>query len=153
MVGNQPFILRYVPISRLHNTVPPMDQLLILGEIYCVINSQTGERYVGQTSCAKMRNGNIVYAGYLERFEQHLQNAFSTNAQTRVGCPKLYEAIRAYGRHSFFVILLERCPLGDMNTREIEYIRRFRCRQRGYNVTKGGQFAKFGKKRRKRKSG
>ena len=110
MVGNQPFILRYVPISRLHNTVPPMDQLLILGEIYCVINSQTGERYVGQTSCAKMRNGNIVYAGYLERFEQHLQNAFSTNAQTRVGCPKLYEAIRASWEKQFLCYSIRTMP-------------------------------------------
>ena len=138
-------------ISRLHDIIPAMDQLLVLGEIYCIINSQTGERYVGQTSCAKLRNGSIVYAGYRERFDQHMQSAYSTNAQTRVGCPKLYEAVRTYGRHAFFVILLERCPLGEMNTREIAYIRKFKCRSRGYNVTRGGQFAKFGKKRRKRK--
>lgn len=144
------FKLRYVPIQRLSKYKDPTpEELLITGEIYCIMNSHTGERYVGQTTCAKMKNGRIIYAGYMDRYDQHVANAFSTNEQTKNACPKLYEAIRQYGAHAFFVILLERCLLGEMNQREIAYIRKFRCRKRGYNVTKGGQFAKYGKRKRR----
>lgn len=147
-----PFYLRYVRANTIA-PIPDLSQLHGLGEIYCIVNNQNNQRYIGQTTCIKIKNGKFVYSGYLDRFEQHKKNALSNDTSRSQECPKLYQAIREFGPHSFFVILLERCPVQNMNDREIARIRQYRSRRRGYNVTRGGQFGPKGKRRKRTGTG
>ena len=118
------------------------------GQIYCIINSANGMRYIGQTTCYKLVAGKLVARGYEARFEKHLSNAFSENRETRNGCGKLYDAIRKYGRAVFSVSLLETCPCSELNAREKHWIKALKTRGKlGYNLTSGGQRPKKGRRR------
>lgn len=107
------------------------------GEIYCITNQQNQMKYIGQTKCIKIRNGKPEYKGYEDRFEQHLTAALS-NGKQRNACEKFYNAIREFGKDSFNIQLLERCPLQDLNTRERYFIRKYKTRKEGYNMDAGG---------------
>ena len=107
------------------------------GEIYCITNRQNQMKYIGQTKCIKIRNGKTEYKGYEDRFQQHLANALSTGKQ-RNACEKFYNAIREFGKDAFYVQLLERCSLEDLNKRERYYIRKYKTRKQGYNMDAGG---------------
>lgn len=148
---DRPFALAYIRKERLPHEVYNVATLHGQGEIYCIMNSRTHQRYIGQTTCIKIKNNKFVYSGYMDRFRQHVKQAFSSDPEKANGCPKLYEAIRQYGPEQFFVYLLERCPLPQLNDREIALIRKYKSRKQGYNVTKGGQFGPRKKKRRYRK--
>jgi hypothetical protein len=121
--------------------------LLNQGEIYCITNRITGERYVGKTKCMKKVNGVLVYKGYQDRFRQHLMRATSDNETTAQECGKFYGAIRYYGWDAFTVEMLERCDLSQINQRERYYIKEFKTRRKGYNMAKGGVPRKFLKRR------
>ena len=129
--------------------VPLEIQLTLYGEIYRITNRMTGEGYVGQTKCMKRINGRTQYSGYENRFLQHLGNAIDPERQN--DCPKLYEAIRKYGKEMFYVELLERCLMDQMNERERYYIKTLGTRKNGYNVTRGGQYKRKPRRRYRRK--
>jgi|FLYN01.1.fsa_nt_gi hypothetical protein len=110
------------------------------GEIYCVTNLQTGQRYVGKTTCFKRCNGKLIYRGYQSRYRQHLADALSCNQDRATKCQKFYQAIRQYGPEAFQVTLVERCPLTLLDEREIYYIRLWKTRRNGYNMARGGKW-------------
>jgi group I intron endonuclease len=92
--------------------------------IYCIINSITGSMYIGQTSKDISR-----------RYYEHNHNAYTLNKKN-----KLYDAIRKYGKDTFYVVELETVTTKTQaNLSEILYIEQ--CQQLGinlYNMTKGG---------------
>lgn len=53
---------------------------------------------------------------------------------------KFYKAIRKYGWDAFEVIVLELCPIEELDKKEIEYIAQYDSFHNGYNGTAGGQF-------------
>jgi group I intron endonuclease len=122
--------LRYTPVLW-------YEYLSLRGEIYIITNKVTGMKYIGQTKCMKKRNNKEIYKGYLDRFSQHLRNAF--NPKKYEDCSKLYIAIRTYGVENFSVHLCERCLLPDINKRERYYIRKLNTRRNGYNIDRGGK--------------
>lgn len=109
------------------------------GEIYCIMNRKTGYKYIGQTKCMHKVGEKYVYKGFKCRYDKHMKLALKPD---NVDCPKFYTSIRKHGTSMFFVFLLERCLLKDMNSKEIMYIRHYKSRTFGYNVTRGGQFFK-----------
>ncbi len=138
--------LHYVPFP-----LEPED-LTDKGEIYALINWKTQKLYIGQTKCLKKFGSSYVYRGFYARFEKHSKNAFSTNLEQRHSCPKLYDAIRKDGPSLFFPVLLERCLRSELNRRERYYIKLYRTRRLGYNVTAGGQRQRKPRKRKGRKA-
>lgn len=114
-----------------------------LGEIYMITDKRNNKRYIGQTKCVHIKNGKEVIYGAEDRFKEHLKCAFSTNEDTRNSCPKLYTAIREVPPdqllNTFEVVRLERCLRWDLNTRERHFIKVWKTRRGGYNVTAGGQ--------------
>lgn len=140
--------LLYIPIQKIVPPPAPDSLLFGYGEIYCIVNRVTGERYIGQTRCMKSIGGRYRYHGYMSRFQQHMKDAFSPNPETQNKCPKFYRAIREHGRHLFYVYRLEQCLLQEINQREKYYIRFYRTRKLGYNITTGGQRMRKGRKRK-----
>lgn len=131
--------LLYIPIQEIIPPPPADANLFGYGEIYCIVNQITGQRYIGQTRCMKRINGNYRYHGYFSRFQQHMSDAFSSDPKRKNNCPKFYSAIRKYGRDFFYVYLLEQCRIEEINRREKYFIRFYQSRKKGYNITTGGQ--------------
>jgi hypothetical protein len=125
--------------------LPALSLLASMGEIYCIVNNRTGLRYIGQTKCLKSIGGKMVYRGYKYRFQQHLKQALANKKDE--GCPILHKAIRLYGSKMFYVRLVERCFRNELNAKEIFYIKYYKTRVRGYNVSRGGQ--RYRKKKKK----
>ena len=117
-----------------------------LGEIYMITDKRNGKRYIGQTKCVHVKNGKEVINHAEDRFKEHLQKAFSTNEETRLSCPRFYEAIREVHREKlrevFEVTMLERCLQWELNVKEKYYIKLWKTRKNGYNITTGGQKAR-----------
>ncbi|WKM80507.1 hypothetical protein [Salmonella phage SW16-7] len=94
----------------------------MLGIIYLLkINNKI---YIGQT-----RNG------FQQRFREHIQEARRGNKAY------LYNCIRKYGEEAISYEILEECPVGYLNEREIYYIELHKSHisQGGMNISKGGQ--------------
>jgi group I intron endonuclease len=128
------------------------------GEIYCITNTETGERYIGQTTCMKKRDGRLVPLGADHRFKQHVKNAMSDSPERKTACRKLYKAIRRYGEERFKLDVLETCGLKDLNQKERYYIRKYDSIKGGYNIARGGkprpktgrQLARYRERKRER---
>ena len=115
---------------------PSLEYLRLRGEIYCITNLNTGQRYIGQTKCVHKINKKERYFGAYGRYQQHIREA----KRGSKGCRKLYKALR--GEDSFKVTILERCLLTELDNKEIEYIRHFHTRRKGYNASKGGKLTR-----------
>lgn len=124
--------------------------LMNQGEIYCITNKLTGEKYIGKTKCMKKVGDKYVYKGHEHRFRQHMTRAFSDNEDTANDCWKFYAGIRYHGWDAFTVHMIERCDLSIINQKERAYIKQFNSRRKGYNSAKGGVPRKF--LRRKKRS-
>lgn len=137
-----------IDTSKLQQNIE-IGSLMNKGEIYCITNKISGEKYIGKTKCMKKIGDKYMYKGYEHRFKQHMSRAFSDNEDTANDCWKFYAAIRYYGWDTFTVQLLERCDLAVINQKERDYIKRFNTRRKGYNSAKGGVPRKFLRKKKR----
>ena len=98
------------------------------GEIY-LIKSPSNKIYIGQT-----------IHGYLERWRDHIYDAFDPKKDH---CKLLNRAIRKYGKDSFFITLLKRCAIEDLNKYEKFYMSVYNSlKPNGYNLKEGGSNGK-----------
>lgn len=105
-----------------------------IGIIYKITNKVNNKIYIGKT---KDKYGNSSF-GIDRRFKQHIVNAYTKSKYN--DCPKLYNAIRKYGRESFCVEELDRTTIDKYDDMEIEYIRQYNSMsdEVGYNIAAGG---------------
>lgn len=73
------------------------------GSIYLIINKLNNKKYVGQT-----------IQGVEKRFSQH---------SSKSDCPKLYNAIKKYGKDAFKVVTLKMFACSDFETlhKQLDY--------------------------------
>jgi len=92
--------------------------------IYEVLNTINGKRYIGKTE-----------KRIEDRFAEHVAEA------RRGGRRRLCHAIRKHGSDAFTVTLLETCYDEDASTKERSWIATLKTRdyQHGYNMTDGGE--------------
>ena len=102
--------------------------------IYKITNIANDKIYVGKT---KEFYGD-QYFGIEGRLRQHLVNAFTNSKKN--DCPRLYNAIRKYGKESFIIELLEKTDELNVDRNEIFYIDVFGSTDEeiGYNIALGG---------------
>lgn len=105
-----------------------------IGEIYKITNLVNNKIYIGKTK--KYYKSSLF--GYIKRFDNHINSAFSNSKFN--DCPRLYNAIRKYGKEKFKVELICESSLDEIDTLEIKYIEEFNSTNRkiGYNIALGG---------------
>lgn len=99
-----------------------------LGSVYLIYNDINNKKYVGQTIQSLTR-----------RFNQHC----SSDKVGRSCNMYIKRAIHKYGRNNFHIVLLERCPIEQLNEREKYWIQFYHSYENGYNLTKGGQDSNY----------
>jgi len=110
----------------------------VLGELYAVTNTVTGEQYIGQTRTHRLNNGKYRPFGYASRFKHHLSES-KYNKETKLK-GYLQTAIAKYGADAFKVRCLRVCPLGELDKWETHYIAELQTTYpKGYNLTGGGR--------------
>lgn len=100
----------------------------MLYQIYLVVNSKNGKKYVGQVKKSR---------GYEMRFSEHVACAMSGRKRCY-----FHNAIRYYGKDCFSVSLIEDNVLeSDVDSREQYWIETLKTNNKkfGYNMTSGGQ--------------
>ncbi len=105
-----------------------------IGEIYKIVNIENNKIYIGKT---KKYYKDLKF-GFENRFKNHIASAFSKSK--RNDCPKLYNAIRKYGKDKFKVELLCECSMDEIDNKEIKYISEYDSinDEKGYNISLGG---------------
>lgn len=100
----------------------------MLGQVYCIKNTITNQRYIGITKYSfKKRYGNRV----------DWWNASSINI-------KVKNSVAIYGHQNFKVTILEECRVEELAEREIFYIKKFNSlHPSGFNLTSGGNHNYF----------
>lgn len=96
------------------------------GSIYVIRNFINDKVYIGQTV------NNID-----KRFKKHL-----SQTRCRNRCSALYDAFAKYGKHNFYIELIEEGEFDtiELNRLECLYIQLFNCvSPSGYNLTNGGK--------------
>lgn len=97
------------------------------GRIYLIRNIVNGKGYVGQTTLTAMQRFGLHKSKY--RSPRHDRNS------------ALHQAMRKYGESNFSIIVIEECPVSQLNSRETHYIREmktFAPTGHGYNLNEGG---------------
>lgn len=89
-----------------------------------IFNIKTEEMYIGQST-------NID-----RRIEEHIQLA---GQYTGHPYRKIYEAMNKYNLEDFEFIVLEECPVEELNGLEQYYIKVYNSFECGYNMTPGGE--------------
>ena len=92
--------------------------------IYCIENKVNGKKYVGKTDLS-------VEA----RWELHKKEYKKHRVEKR----PLYAAMRKYGPENFVVTVLEVVTDGNLEEREIYWIKKLDTYHNGYNATLGGE--------------
>jgi group I intron endonuclease len=105
-----------------------------IGEIYKITNLINNKIYIGKTK--KYYKSSSF--GYLKRFDNHINSAFSNSKFN--DCPRLYNAIRKYGKDKFKIELICESSLDEIDLMEIKYIKEFNSTDKkiGYNIALGG---------------
>ena len=127
----------------------PYFEFLNAGEVYCITNQKTGQKYIGQTKCVKMRllpyqiNGEPIAKYDLSALEgrhrQHMNNALG-QGKNKNDCKKFYEAIRQDPDPTNWQLsIVIRCHLFELNKWEKHYVKYYKCRRQGYNMVSGGK--------------
>jgi hypothetical protein len=94
----------------------------MLGNLYIITNSINDLVYIGKTTLS-----------IEDRFKQHKRE--SSKHSTR----PLYTAFNTLGVENFTVLLIEKFPLDELDSKEIEYINLYDSYRSGYNATLGGE--------------
>jgi len=108
--------------------------------IYCIINTVTKQRYIGQSVNLKLR---------MRRQLQQLRDGTHINSY-------MQRHFNKYGSENFDVKIIERCSLGLLDKRECYWIGVYETLQRdkGYNLESGGNPQKtLSKETREKKKG
>jgi group I intron endonuclease len=96
------------------------------GIIYLVTNTVNGKVYVGQT---------------IKPLHSYIRDCMKQALRGSTTKPRLYNAIRKYGRSAFTVCTLESVPVDGLDAAEIKWIRHYESfsdPSKGYNLTVGG---------------
>jgi group I intron endonuclease len=103
-----------------------------MGEIYMAVNTSNSKKYIGQAVC-RFSNGRKW--GATKRWKQHVARSLRGICE----CRALENAIRKYGDETFTLIILEECPVEELNYWEDYYIREYdTIAPNGYNLMGGG---------------
>jgi group I intron endonuclease len=103
-----------------------------MGEIYMAVNTTNSKKYVGQAVCW-FSNGRKW--GSIKRWRNHVERSLRGICE----CRALENAIRKYGDESFTLLILEECPVEELNYWEDYYIREYdTIAPNGYNLMSGG---------------
>ena len=104
----------------------------MLGNIYIIKNHINNKVYVGKTS------DSIEH-----RFREHKSAAYKIDYSTYEYSinTKFYRAIRKYGIDNFYIELLDKVEVDELEQKEIEYIAKYDSYYNGYNSTLGGDGA------------
>jgi len=117
------------------------DDTNVMGHIYLITNVATDKRYVGQTLSHRKNRGKYRPFGYVGRFKDHISEAICNSKKKQ--CTYLNNAIRLYGKESFRVELILRCPRDELDIQERKYIGEYSTLYpNGYNLTIGGKVFK-----------
>jgi len=102
--------------------------------VYKITNTENNKIYIGKTKEYYKDN----FFGIEGRLKNHLTCAFSKSKYN--DCPRLYNAIRKYGKDKFRIDLIEETTEELIDSREIYYINRFNSTNDniGYNISLGG---------------
>ena len=96
--------------------------------IYGIHNKINNKWYIGQSKDIKDRN-------YHERRNMK-KGRFHNNSEN----PHFVNAIKKYGINSFEFVIIEYCPIEELNKKEIYYIKKYNAKSpNGYNLTNGGE--------------
>jgi group I intron endonuclease len=100
----------------------------IISGIYCIENTVTNKKYIGQSK-------NIY-----DRWRRHKGELNHGNHDNDY----LQKAWNKYGEDSFSFYILDTCEINELDQREIYYIELYNTLDRdcGYNLKSGGQFIK-----------
>ena len=110
----------------------------VYGIIYIIRNAINDKKYIGQTLSHRKNHNRYRPFGYTGRFKDHISEALC-NTKTKQ-CSYLNQAIRKYGPNVFTVELIEKCPIEELNEKEIYYISNYQSLYpNGYNLTIGGK--------------
>lgn len=110
----------------------------VKGEIYCITNTLTQKKYIGQAVTHRKNHGKYRPFGSTGRFKDHVSEAVCNTKQKQ--CWYLNSAIRKYGAEVFTVDVLERCELDELDSREKHHIsQQNTLYPTGYNLTAGGR--------------
>lgn len=90
--------------------------------VYGIQNTLTGEWYVGQSQ-------NVG-----KRFTTHLRNLAAGHHENE----HLQRSFNKYGGDHFTFQVLERCPVAELDEREVKWIAEKDSKQNGFNMTEGG---------------
>lgn len=96
----------------------------MLGIIYIITNDINNKVYIGQTIQELQK-----------RWHRHCQKSCS-NAEEKMA---IKQAILKYGKEHFKIQELCKCPVEELNNKEIYYINLYNSYKKGYNSTIGGQ--------------
>ena len=95
--------------------------------VYLATNTVNGKQYVGQTTSTLER-----------RWQKHYQSARAKNQRHY----KISRALVKYGKNNFTVEVLAVCKnKTDMDKKEKYFIKTLETREKGYNITSGGEGA------------
>jgi group I intron endonuclease len=102
--------------------------------IYKITNIINSKIYIGKTKEFYKNK----YFGINARFKNHISSAFSKKKSN--DCPRLYNAIRKYGKENFKIDLIEKSNEENIDKLECYYIDFYKSfdRKIGYNIALGG---------------
>jgi hypothetical protein len=117
------------------------DSSCITGQIYLITNSLDDKKYVGQSLSHRKNKNKYKPFGFEGRFKDHISEAICNTKKKQ--CNYLNNAIRAYGKDKFTVVLVKTCLPSEMDLWEQYYIREYNTLYpNGYNLTVGGKVFK-----------
>ena len=91
--------------------------------IYIIRNTLNDKCYIGQSSNLKARWAK--HKNFLKNNKHHNKH--------------LQAAWNKYGEENFVFEILEKCPIEELDRKEIDYIRKYKTHTEGYNLDEGGQ--------------
>ena len=103
-----------------------------MGIIYSYKNKKNGKRYIGQTINPEQRKS------------CHISDSKKVDT-------KFYRAVRKYGWDSFeYEVLIESASRQELDSLEVEFIKKFNSIENGYNVRSGGEHPNMSEETKKK---
>lgn len=102
------------------------------GEIYVITNKHNNKKYIGQAVCY-LSSGKKW--GSYKRWNKHISQANTNKCE----CRALENAIKKYGKESFYINVIIECGIHELNYFEDKYIKEYNTMcPYGYNIMSGG---------------